>query len=111
MPAWQRPDRVGAGSGRGGGALERLQRSKNSANESCVAAPANVAGIALPVTSRVEPPETCELIALRGDCGLDTEPEGAVPFDSCVKDKGCAVDAPAYNFEGQCGAESEGMPV
>ena len=53
---------MGLGCRRGGGALERLQRSKNSANESCVAASANVAGIALHVTSRVGPGRTCELI-------------------------------------------------
>ena len=35
--------RVGLGCGCGGEALKRLQRSKNSANESCVAASASVA--------------------------------------------------------------------
>ena len=44
--------RVGLGCGRGGGTLKRLQRSKNSANESCVAASASVADITWPVTSR-----------------------------------------------------------
>ena len=32
-----------------GGALQRMQRSKNSAQENCVAAPANVTAIAFPV--------------------------------------------------------------
>ena len=80
-----------SGAGLWAGALERLQRSKNFANESCAAASANVAGIALPVTSRVGPTGTCELTELSGDWRLGTEPEGAVPFD-CVRDKGCATD-------------------
>ena len=104
--------RVGLGCGRGGGAIQRLQRSKNPANESCVAASASVAEITLPVTFRVGLAGTCELMA-RGNCGLDTEPEDAVPLDSCVEASGCAGDeelAPACNRWRECGADSE-LPV
>ena len=45
--------KVGLGCGCGGEALKRLHRSKNSANESCVAASASVADITTPVTIRV----------------------------------------------------------
>ena len=44
---------VGMGSGGGGGALKGMQRSKNSAKESCVAASASVADIESHVTMRV----------------------------------------------------------
>ena len=46
---------VGIGCGGGGGALMRMQRCKNSANESCVAASASVADIKSLVAVRVEP--------------------------------------------------------
>ena len=62
------------------GAAGRLQRSKNSANESCVAAPASVADITSPVTFRAGPAGTCELAALCGNCGLDTKPEDVAPL-------------------------------
>ena len=100
--------RVGLGCGRGGGATKRWQRSKNSANESCVAASASVASMTLPVTFRVRPAGTCELTALCGNCGMDTKPESAVPLDSCVEASGCADDeelAPACNCWRQCSAE------
>ena len=45
-------NRVGAGSGE---ALKRMQRSENSANESCVAASASVADIKSLVAVRVGP--------------------------------------------------------
>ena len=64
-------------------------------------------------TSLVGPSRTSELMELSGDCGLGTEPEGAVPVDSCVRDKGCAVgveDAPACNCWRQSSAESR-IPV
>ena len=44
---------VGMGSARGGGALREMQRSENSAKESCVAASASVADIESRVTVRV----------------------------------------------------------
>ena len=65
-------------------------------------------------TSLVVPSRTCELIELSSDCGLGTEPAGAVPFDSCVRDKVCAVGvehAQACNCWRQCRAESQGTPV
>ena len=65
----------GLGCGRGGGAIKRLQRCKNSRNESCVAALASEVDITSPVTLRVEPAGTRELMAQCGNCGLDTEPE------------------------------------
>ena len=105
---------VEAGCGRGGRAIKRLQRSKNSANESCVAVSASVAGITLPATFRVGPAGTCELVALCGNCGLDTEPEGAVPLVSCVEASGCAVDeelVPSCNCWRECSGESQGTPV
>ena len=43
-------------------------------------------------TSRVRPTSKCERIGLSGVCGLGVGPEGAVPFDFCVRDKGCVVD-------------------
>ena len=46
---------VGMGSGGGGGALTEMQRSKNSAKESCVAASESVADIRSLVTVRVGP--------------------------------------------------------
>ena len=49
------------------------------------AASASEGDITSPVTLRVKPAGTCELIALCGNCGLDTEPEQAVPLDSCVE--------------------------
>ena len=58
--------RVELGCGRGGGAIERLQRS---ANGSCVAALASVAGMTLPVTFRVGLAGTYKLMALCGNCG------------------------------------------
>ena len=61
----------------GGGAIKRLQRSKNAAQESCVAVSASIADIASPVTLRVGPARTCEMMALCVNCGLDTEPEDA----------------------------------
>ena len=106
--------RVELGCGRGGRAIKRLQRSKYSAKESCVAASASVADITLPVTFRVGPAGTCELVALCGNCGLDTEPKGAVPLVSCVEASGCAVDeelVPSYNCWRECSAESQGIPV
>ena len=57
----------------------------------------------------VGPTGTCELMALRGNCGLDTKPQGAVPLDSYGEANGCAVDeehAPACNCWRQCCAGS-----
>ena len=91
---------------------------RNSEMESCVEAFAAAAwrvggtGRSGPVcvrTSLVGPSGICELTELSGDCGLGTEREGAVPFDSCVRDKGCAVGvehAPACNCWRQCSAEN-----
>ena len=31
------------------------------------------------------PTGTYELVEVSGDCSVGTEPEGAVPFDSCVR--------------------------
>ena len=93
-------NRVGLGCGCGGEALKRLQRSNNSANESCVAASASVADITSPVTIRVGPAWTCEVMALCVNCGLDTKLEDAVPLDSCVEANVCTGDeelAPACN--------------
>ena len=65
--AWQ-PLEEGWGwaVGAAGELLGGCSDSETSANENCVAASANVAGIAL--------------LALSGDCGMGTEPEGAVSF-------------------------------
>ena len=106
-------NKVGLGWRRGGRALERQQRSKNSAKESFVAASANVFGIVLPVTFRVGPARTCELMALCGYCGLDTKLEDAVPLDSCVEANVCTGDeelAPVCNCWRQCSAEGR-IPV
>ena len=43
-------------------------------------------------TSRVRPNGKCEKMELSDGCGLGAGPEGAVPFDSCARDKGCVVD-------------------
>ena len=64
--------------------MKRLQRCKNSRNESCVRASASKVDIASPVTLRVGPAGTCELIALRGNCELDTEPGGSIISLLCV---------------------------
>ena len=69
--------------------MKRLQRCKNSRNESCVTASASEVDITSPVTLRVAPAGTCELMELCGNCGLDTEPEDAVPLDSCEEASGC----------------------
>ena len=70
----------------------------NSEMESCVEASAVVvwcvggtenSGPVCVWTSRVRPTGKCEKKELSGGCGLGTGPEGAVPFDSCVRDKGC----------------------
>ena len=89
-----------------------MQRSDNSRNESCVTASASEVGITSPVTLRVGPAGTCELMALCGNCGLDTESEFLVPLDSCVEASGCTdVElAPACNCWRECSAESE-LPV
>ena len=43
-------------------------------------------------TSRVRPTGKCEIIELSDGCELGAGPDVAVPFDSCVRDKGCVVD-------------------
>ena len=47
-----------------------------------------------------------------GNCGLDTEPEDAVPLDSCVEVSGCTdmETVSSCNCWRECGAESE-LPV
>ena len=52
-------------------------------------ASASEVDITSPVTLRVGPARTREMMALCGICGLDTEPEDAVPLDSCVETCGC----------------------
>ena len=62
-------------------------------------------------TSRAENERQIEL---SDGCGLGAEPDGVVPFDSCVSDKGCVVDvehAPECSCWRQCSAESQGRPV
>ena len=83
---------------------------RNSEMESCVEASAFEAwcvggtehsGLVCVPTSLVGCSRTCELMELSGDC--------SVPFDSCVRDKGCSVGVghePACNCSRQCGAES-----
>ena len=43
-------------------------------------------------TSRVRPNGKREMIELSDGGGLGAGPDGVVPFDSCVSDKGCVVD-------------------
>ena len=66
--------------GGGAEAIKRLQRCKNSRNESCVTASASEVGITSPVTLRVGHAGTCELTALHGNSELDTKPEEAAPL-------------------------------
>ena len=96
---------------------------RNSETESCVEASAVVAwclggtedsGSICVQASQVQPTGACELTELRGDYGVGTVPEGAVPFDSCVRVKGRTVgveQAPDCNCSRQCSAESQGIPV
>ena len=60
----------------------RTQRKK-----SCVIASAS--GMTSPVPLRVRPAVTCELIALRDNCELQTKPEEAGPLTSCIEEGGC----------------------
>ena len=77
-----------------------------------VTASASEVGITSPVTLRVGPAGTCELNALRGNCGLDIDPEAAVPLVAWVETSGCTDVAivPFCNCWAECGAESA-MPV
>ena len=104
---------VGMGSGSGGEALTQMQRSRNAAKESCVAASASVADRRSLVIVWVGPIWTCGLMALCVTCGEDTELEDAAPCDSRVEADICTGDgelAPACNCWRKCSAESE-LPV
>ena len=89
-----------------------LQRCKNSRNENCVTASAREVGIASPVTLRVGPARTGELIGPCGNCGPNAEPEDIVPLVSFVETSGCTdvETVSSCNYWRECSAESE-LPV
>ena len=101
---------VEMGSGGGGEALTEMQRSKNAANESCVAASASVADMKSLVTVRVGLVRTCGLMTLCVTCGQGTGLEGAASCDCRVEADICTGHgelAPACNCCRECRAESE----
>ena len=82
-------------SGGGGGAVTEMQRSRNAAKESCVAASASVADRRSFVIVRVRPVRTCGWVALSVDCGQGTELEGAASCDCRVEADICTRDSSA----------------
>ena len=75
-------------------------------------ASASEVGIASPVTLRVGPARTGELMGPCSDCGPSAEPEDVVPLVSKVETSGCTdvKTVSSWNCWEECSAESE-LPV
>ena len=86
------------GNGGGEEALTKMQRSRNAAKESYVAASASVADRRPLVIVRVGSIRTCGWAALSVACGQDTELEGAASCDSRVEADICTGRGASTNL-------------